>query len=151
MCNTGLRTTVRVRYTVYVHLKIIKVCFLALGFMLPIGASAADTVNTWNTNGSVNAIAQDGSGGWYIGGQFTVVEGVARNNAAHILASGAVDTAWNPNPNNTARALAVSGGGGGGGGGSINAQTVPSTTSSSGLSNSQILSILNLLTTFGVD
>ncbi len=45
--------------------------------------------------GVVSAIASDGSGGWYIGGQFTSVGGVARSNLAHVGPDLAV-TAWNP-------------------------------------------------------
>lgn len=59
--------------------------------------------------GEVDAVAPDGSGGFYIGGDFTHVGAVARNNAAHILADGNVDPAWDPNPNRDVFALAVSG------------------------------------------
>jgi hypothetical protein len=47
--------------------------------------------------GSVYAVASDGSNGWYIGGNFTHVGGVARNNIAHIRSDGSVDQNWNPN------------------------------------------------------
>lgn len=46
-------------------------------------------------NGYVVAVAPDGAGGWYIGGAFSKVGGVARNNLAQISAGGEV-TAWNP-------------------------------------------------------
>ncbi|MBI5095271.1 MAG: hypothetical protein HZB26_22910, partial [Candidatus Hydrogenedentes bacterium] len=48
-------------------------------------------------NDTVCVCVADGSGGWYIGGLFTVVGNVARNHIAHILADGSVDAAWNPN------------------------------------------------------
>lgn len=48
--------------------------------------------------GEVRAIVSDGAGGFYIGGTFTAVAGIPRNNAAHILANGSVDPAWNPDP-----------------------------------------------------
>jgi hypothetical protein len=57
---------------------------------------------------TVNAVASDGSGGWYIGGLFTHVGGVARNNIAHIRADHSVDPAFDPNANNAIHALAVS-------------------------------------------
>jgi hypothetical protein len=57
----------------------------------------------------VRAVAPDGSGGWYLGGDFTSVRGVARNYLAHLDAAGNL-TAWNPNPNNTVTTLVVSGG-----------------------------------------
>jgi hypothetical protein len=62
-----------------------------------------------DVDGPINAVAADGSGGWFIGGSFATVGGVARANLAHILSSGAVDTGWNPNPNNTVNALVRSG------------------------------------------
>ena len=45
--------------------------------------------------GSVYAIVPDGSGGWYIGGEFTAVEGRARFCLAQIRADGSVSN-WNP-------------------------------------------------------
>lgn len=60
-------------------------------------------------NGDVAAIVADGSGGWYIGGTFTSVGGVPRNNIAHILNTGALDMMWNPNANAGVQALALSG------------------------------------------
>jgi len=59
--------------------------------------------------GSVNAVAPDGSGGWYIGGLFTSVRGQPRNNLAHLDASGTL-TSWDPNSNGQVFALIVSGG-----------------------------------------
>jgi len=45
--------------------------------------------------GVVSAVVSDGGGGWFIGGHFTAVEGVARANLAHVLADGSVSP-WNP-------------------------------------------------------
>ncbi len=59
-------------------------------------------------NGQVFAVVSDGSGGWFIGGKFTQVGGVARTNLAHILSDGSL-TSWNPNPNNDVFTLALSG------------------------------------------
>jgi outer membrane protein assembly factor BamB len=64
-------------------------------------------------NGNVNDVIPDGAGGWYIGGKFDSVGGLARNGAAHILADGRV-AGWNPNvtglaPSTAVFALAVSG------------------------------------------
>ena len=58
---------------------------------------------------TIKAVANDGVGGFYIGGTFTSVDGQAISNAAHINADGSLDTAWNPAPNNTVSALVVSG------------------------------------------
>ncbi len=59
--------------------------------------------------GLVKAVAPDGSGGWYIGGLFTHVGAVARNNIAHILADKSVDPSFDPNANGSIQALEVSG------------------------------------------
>jgi trimeric autotransporter adhesin len=48
-------------------------------------------------NGYVFSSMPDGHGGWFIAGEFTVVGGQSRVNAAHILADGRV-TEWAPNP-----------------------------------------------------
>jgi beta-propeller uncharacterized protein DUF5122 len=58
---------------------------------------------------AVNAVAADGTGGFYIGGSFSQVGGAARNGLAHILSDGSVDPSFNPDPNGTVLALAVSG------------------------------------------
>ena len=62
--------------------------------------------------GTVFASVPDGAGGWYIGGNFMYVGGVARDKLAHILADGSV-SAFDPSlgPSTAARvsALALSG------------------------------------------
>ena len=58
---------------------------------------------------TINAVANDGVGGFYIGGTFTSVDGQAITNAAHINADGSLDTAWDPAPNNNVTAIVVSG------------------------------------------
>jgi ubiquitin-protein ligase len=59
-------------------------------------------------NGDIYAVVPDGSGGWYIGGEFTSVGGVVRNNIAHISADKSVDNSWNPNASSNIRALVLS-------------------------------------------
>ena len=59
--------------------------------------------------GEIDAVVPDGSGGWYIGGGFRSVGGVARNQLAHINAGGGLDMDWNPNPDGYVYALALSG------------------------------------------
>ena len=58
--------------------------------------------------GSVDAVAPDGAGGWYLGGLFSSVAGIPRSNIAHLLANGTV-APWNPSADNRVLALAVSG------------------------------------------
>ena len=63
--------------------------------------------------GIVYACIPDGVGGWYIGGEFTQVDGIERNGLAHITRDYALDTIWNPNPTDSYSpeilALALSG------------------------------------------
>ena len=78
------------------------------------GGAVADAVTgaLWEHSprvaGSVNVVIPDGSGGWYIGGEFGGVGSVARANLAHIFASGRVDS-WAPNPDGSVRSLFVCG------------------------------------------
>lgn len=51
---------------------------------------------TQRVNGTVRVAVPDGSGGWYLGGDFTEVEGVPRNRLARILADGTLDATWIP-------------------------------------------------------
>lgn len=59
--------------------------------------------------GKVYAVAPDGAGGWFIGGLFTHVGGIPRNNIAHIKSDKTLDAIWNPNASGAVRALAASG------------------------------------------
>lgn len=54
--------------------------------------------------GAVFAAASDGAGGWYLGGDFATVGGLARTNLAHVDGAGAV-TSWAPNANGPVYAL----------------------------------------------
>lgn len=58
--------------------------------------SGLPDANYAKVNGTISAVAADGSGGWYIGGTFTKVGGITRNNIAHIDSAGNVSS-WNPN------------------------------------------------------
>jgi len=60
--------------------------------------------------GAVRAVAGDGAGGWFIGGDFTFVAGQARARLAHIFGNGSLDPAFNPAPDNTVYALAYANG-----------------------------------------
>ena len=57
--------------------------------------------------GFVNAIAVQPDGKILIGGTFTAVLGVARNNIARLNSDGTLDTAFDPNANNEVDAIAV--------------------------------------------
>src|SRR5215210_4330962 len=71
-------------------------------------ASNGQLKNPWpEVEGVVNAVAVDGAGGWYLGGDFRSVGGVPRTDLAHVLANGSVDPSWAPTTDGTVRALAV--------------------------------------------
>lgn len=59
--------------------------------------------------GSVAAALSDGAGGWYLGGTFSSVGGVARRNLAQVDASGAV-TSFDPSPDGPVLDLAMAAG-----------------------------------------
>jgi len=60
------------------------------------------------SSGEVNSVVPDGSGGYYLGGSFTQVNGVTRNRLAQINSSGGL-TSWNPSVNGNVLALALIG------------------------------------------
>ena len=57
----------------------------------------------------MDAIVGDGKGGWFVGGDFTSIGGVACPNLAHVTASRAVDRRFCPRPNDAVDSLAVDG------------------------------------------
>ena len=67
-------------------------------------------VNFAKPNKIVRAVVPDGAGGWFIGGDFDLVNGQVRNRLARINSDGSLH-AWNPNiSNGIVNTLAVSGG-----------------------------------------
>src|SRR5262249_6874141 len=76
----------------------------------PISASTGLPLVTYPkvTGGLVNAVEPDGSGGWFIGGDFTAVGGVSRSRIAHILSDGSLSS-WNPSADSVVTCLALSG------------------------------------------
>ncbi len=46
------------------------------------------------SGGVVNVSVPDGTGGWYLGGDFTALNEYGVNGLAHILADGSIDTGW---------------------------------------------------------
>lgn len=73
------------------------------------GTQKAGLPEVTGSNGIIQAVAPDGSGGWYIAGQFTHVGGLPRSNIAHIRADYTVDPTFAPNANDRIQAMAVSG------------------------------------------
>jgi len=62
-----------------------------------VGGSGSATSLLPRLDGDVTAIVTDGAGGWFIGGTFTHVAGIAHQLLAHVLADGSV-APWTPNP-----------------------------------------------------
>lgn len=60
-------------------------------------------------NGEVFAVVPDGSGGWYIGGNFSNVGGVDRQNLAHIKDDKTLDLNWAASTSSEVRAMVKSG------------------------------------------
>ncbi len=60
-------------------------------------------------DGFIYAVAPDGVGGWFIGGDFDAVARVPVLNLAHIRSDMTVDQDWTPKPNGGVNGLAVSG------------------------------------------
>jgi hypothetical protein len=58
---------------------------------------------------SVQAMAPDGAGGWFIAGSFSQVDGRRRSGLAHITAGGTLDPVWAPMAGGPVHALAVYG------------------------------------------
>ncbi|MCU0437663.1 MAG: putative Ig domain-containing protein [Raineya sp.] len=57
----------------------------------------------------IEVAISDGTGGWFIGGAFTKVGGVTRNNIAHIKADKTLDMDWAPNVNGTVETMVLVG------------------------------------------
>jgi len=62
------------------------------------------------TDGSVEALLDDGAGGWYVGGSFATIGGADVPRLAHVRADGSVDPAFRPAPDGPVRALALASG-----------------------------------------
>ena len=71
--------------------------FRSIGPIEPFGAQIDTTTGQpdfafANPNGTVNASEPDGNGGWYVGGEFTMVGDSVRNRIAHITSKGEVSS-----------------------------------------------------------
>lgn len=106
--NGVVNALVRDGNTLYLGGQFTRVAPPTGGWILADAAIGALTAARPRFAGVVYATASDGAGGWYVGGHFDYVGGVARRNLAHVLADGSVD-AWKPDPNHAVRALARSG------------------------------------------
>ena len=79
------------------------------GSGVPLGLTSGSPVARFpEVDGEVETAVSDGHGGYYVGGFFMEVGGVARTNLVHVEADGSVDPAWNPRANAGVLALARS-------------------------------------------
>ena len=79
---------------------------LASGAAAVRGQSALDGFDP-NANGTVNVVVVQPDGKILIGGAFTTVLGVARNNIARLNTDGTLDTVFNPNANGSVFSIAI--------------------------------------------
>lgn len=79
------------------------------GTGVPIDAASGAPVGGFpRVTGLINAVVSDGAGGWFIGGSFSSVGGLARANLARILSDNTVSP-WNPGASGQVLALALDG------------------------------------------
>jgi hypothetical protein len=79
------------------------------GFAVASPATSQRALRAARVHGNVNAIVADGSGGWFVGGNFTFVGDERRPQLAHILANGRLDTAWTGRVDGRVMSLALVG------------------------------------------
>jgi trimeric autotransporter adhesin len=77
--------------------------------VVPASGGARDPGFPEVAGGAVNAAVADGTGGWYLGGSFTNVGGVARPGLAHVRGDGVLDAAFAPEALGEVHALALAG------------------------------------------
>jgi hypothetical protein len=81
------------------------------GSLVSMDSTTGALTSPWpQVGGNVNALAPDGSGGWYIGGSFASIDTRHADNVAHIRADGTLDTGFNASTDGSVYALAVGGG-----------------------------------------
>ncbi len=79
------------------------------GFAVVSPETSQRALRAARVHGNVNAIVADGSGGWFVGGNFTFVGQQRRPQIAHILPDGRVDPAWTGRVNGRVVSLALVG------------------------------------------
>lgn len=61
------------------------------------------------TDGTVKQVLPDGKGGRYVSGHFSSIQGIRRQNLAHLRADNSVNPDWNPSPNGQVDSLVLAG------------------------------------------
>lgn len=79
------------------------------GGVLLDAVSSSVNAQAARVEGHVYAVVSDGSGGWYLGGDFWQVGGQSRQNLAHLFSNGSLDGAFAANCNGEVDSLALNG------------------------------------------
>jgi hypothetical protein len=80
------------------------------GSLVPIDAASGKALPAYpKADGTIEAIAPDGKGGFYVGGSFRRIGNAARRGLAHILADGSVDASFQASVDGNVAAIAISG------------------------------------------
>ncbi len=80
------------------------------GFAVVSPVTSQRALRAARVHGNVNAIVADGTGGWFVGGNFTFVGQERRPQIAHILADGSLDRGWTGRVNGRVVSLVLVGG-----------------------------------------
>jgi hypothetical protein len=80
------------------------------GFAVISSTTSHRALRTARVHGNVNAVVGDGSGGWFVGGNFTFVGAERRPQIVHLLADGRIDSAWTGRVDGRVLTLALAGG-----------------------------------------
>ena len=98
---------VRARITALLLLTALLLAGTAARAQVPAPLAAPDLV--LRSNGSVYAMARQPNGGLILGGDFTLIDGVLRQNLARLRPDGSLDPDWNPPVDGPVVALAADG------------------------------------------
>jgi hypothetical protein len=105
--NNTVFSTVRSGNTIYIGGAFTQIGPLT-GYGAEIDLNTAEVdLSNGKVNGPVFTVIEDGSGGWFMGGFFSKVDNVTRNNLAHIESDGTLDANWNPNANYIVFTMAI--------------------------------------------
>ncbi len=96
----------KVRLWIFAFVACLTLLFLS-GTTTTVKAQTADSLNASIVGSQVLTVFVQPNGKILIGGDFTSVLGVARNNIARLNADGTLDTAFNPNASGTVTTIAV--------------------------------------------
>jgi hypothetical protein len=82
----------------------------AVGLLLTQGTGVASDQKLPVFDGDVYAVVADGLGGWFVGGDFSKVNGQPRRSLARLLPDGSLDPSWTAGVSDAIHAMAVSDG-----------------------------------------